>query len=410
MNVEQVRALASPDGQALLRSLPPYDESAVFTLQASLRATGVPADLVAAALTQQRLRERARAKFGEFAHDMLFTSDGLEQATRIEVATVHAARFASLSLATVHDLGCGIGADAITMSVLGVTVSAIDADPVTAAVADTNLRPWPESRARVGLVEDFVPPADAMRGRIGAWLDPARRVAGVADATGRPRRLHRLEDLSPSWSTVQAIAAAVPATGAKLAPSFPHAALPPGAEAQWVSWEGDVVECSLWWGPLARRPGRTALLLGARRPSTLVEDTGDDAEAARSLADLGEWFHEADRAVVQAGLLGGVAARLGGLEVDPGTGYLTTHDAVTLPETKRYAVRAAFPFHAKSLRGWLRDRGITGLTIKKRAGRIDDAALRRQLRIGAGAGDGEQATIVLTRVAGDGVVLVVDPA
>ena len=83
---------------------------------------------------------------------------------------------------------------------------------------------------------------------------------------------------------------------------------------------------------------------------------------------------------------------------------------MTLPETKRYAVRAAFPFHAKSLRGWLRDQGITGLTIKKRAGRIDDAALRRQLRIGAGAGDGEQATIVLTRVAGDGVVLVVDPA
>ena len=37
-------------------------------------------------------------------------------------------------------------------------------------------------------------------------------------------------------------------------------------------------------------------------------------------------------------------------------------------------------------------------------------ALARQLRIGAGAGDGEQATIVLTRVAGDGVVLVVDPA
>ena len=192
---------------------------------------------------------------------MLFTSDGLEQATRIEVATVHAARFASLSLATVHDLGCGIGADAITMSVLGVTVSAIDADPVTAAVADTNLRPWPESRARVGLVEDFVPPADAMRDRIGAWLDPARRVAGVADAAGRARRLHRLEDLSPSWSTVQAIAAAVPATGAKLA------LLPRRSSArrggQWVSWEGDVVECALWWGP--SRGGRAARLCCSAR-------------------------------------------------------------------------------------------------------------------------------------------------
>ena len=146
MNVEQVRALASPDGQVLLRSLPPYDESAVFTLQASLRATGVPADLVAAALTQQRLRARARAKFGEFADDMLFTSDGLEQATRIEVATVHAARFASLSLATVHDLGCGIGADAITMSVLGVTVSAIDAAAYDLVIANYPVDPGQEIR------------------------------------------------------------------------------------------------------------------------------------------------------------------------------------------------------------------------------------------------------------------------
>jgi hypothetical protein len=68
------------------------------------------------------------------------------------------------------------------------------------------------------------------------------------------------------------------------------------------------------------------------------------------------------------------------------------------------------PFNAKSLRGWLRERGVTGLTIKKRGLRIDDTALRRQLRVGTGAGDGEQATILLTRCGGQQVVLVLDPA
>ena len=92
---------------------------------------------------------------------MLFTADGLEQATRLEVAA-HPRRpvLQRRRCATVHDLGCGIGSDAMAMSALGVTVQGVDVDPVTAAIADINLRPWPDSRARVGLAEEFeAPPA-----------------------------------------------------------------------------------------------------------------------------------------------------------------------------------------------------------------------------------------------------------
>jgi len=67
------------------------------------------------------------------------------------------------------------------------------------------------------------------------------------------------------------------------------------------------------------------------------------------------------------------------------------------------------PFSTKSLRAWLVQRGITGLTIKKRGVRLDDDELRRQLRIGRKAGGGAQATVILTRVAGQQAVLVVDP-
>ena len=41
--------------------------------------------------------------------------------------------------------------------------------------------------------------------------------------------------------------------------------------------------------------------------------------------------------------------------------------------------------------------------------RIDDDALRRTLKIGRGAGNGAQAVVILTRVAGEQVVLVVEP-
>ena len=124
---------------------------------------------------------------------MLYTADGLEQASRLEVAATHAGRFYNASLATVHDLGCGIGSDAVAMSALGVTVHGVDVDPVTAAVADINLRPWPDSRARVGLAEEFEPPRDPLRPAGGRVARPRPPHPGShrtprADQAGLPAR------------------------------------------------------------------------------------------------------------------------------------------------------------------------------------------------------------------------------
>ena len=55
-------------------------------------APGTPPERLAVALTQADLRERAVAKFGELAASMYFTPDGLEQATRLSVASHRAAR------------------------------------------------------------------------------------------------------------------------------------------------------------------------------------------------------------------------------------------------------------------------------------------------------------------------------
>lgn len=68
----------------------------------------------------------------------------------------------------------------------------------------------------------------------------------------------------------------------KLAPGIDHALLPPGAEGEWVSVDGDVVEAAAWCGPLAAAPRRATLFQGAE----VVSLTGSGVAAAPS--DLSE--------------------------------------------------------------------------------------------------------------------------
>src|SRR6478672_7169285 len=208
MDRARLHRLTTGEGWGLLQSLPPYEESEALRLQARLRDAGFDPELVAAALNQSRLRARAADKFGEFARGMVLTSDGLEQATRLEVGAHHAQRFRNAGIHTVHDLGCGIGADALAMAGLDLRVRAIDGDELTAAIAAVNLRHWPDSTAQQGLVEEFTAPAGEGARGVGAWLDPARRTPGVADITGRTRRVLGLEAISPPWTVVQEVAAA----------------------------------------------------------------------------------------------------------------------------------------------------------------------------------------------------------
>ncbi|HEY7988553.1 MAG TPA: class I SAM-dependent methyltransferase [Lapillicoccus sp.] len=408
MDLAALALLVDTEGWDLLASLPAYDARSELSLQTRLRDAGYAPELVAAALLQTQLRARARDKFGTFADGMLFTPDGLEQATRFPVAARHAARYLRAEVRLVHDLGCGIGADAMAFAGLDLAVRAVDADAVTATVAGVNLRHWPAAQVIHGRAEDVALPTGEDGTHTGVWVDPARRLGGPADAHGRSRRAHSLDRISPTWAQVQGYAARVPATGAKLAPAFPHAAVPDGAEAQWVSWRGDVVECAVWWGPLAETAGRTATVL--RPGSDGITLTEADAAAAepplRSVAGLGPHLYEPDRAVIRAGLTGALARLVGGAELDDGVGYVAADVAAEVPWAHRYAVVEALPWNVKSVRSWLRARGVGALTIKKRGVPLDPEVVRQQLRL---TGSGE-ATVVLTRVAGQAYVLVVDPA
>ncbi len=144
MDRAELVELLSPEGLRLLDGLPEWDAKAdIVKIVADLRKQGHPPGLVATVLSQARLRHRAKAKFGPFASRMLFTEPGLEQATRLQVAALHAGRFARAGIGHVADLGCGIGGDALAMAAIDLEVTAAEADEVTAAIAAYNLTPFP---------------------------------------------------------------------------------------------------------------------------------------------------------------------------------------------------------------------------------------------------------------------------
>ncbi len=413
--VDPLARLLTPEGMRLLDSLGDYREDQALQRITSLRAEGFDPELISAAMTQARLRTAAAGKFGEFARHMLFTQDGLEQATRLTVSAVHAERFADAGLTRVADLGCGIGADSLTLASAGLDVTAVELDETTAAVATVNLTPFPNARVLQSDVRHV--DLDALPGgRPDAlWLDPARR-----DSSAGPKRLFDPEAFSPPLSFVERLAASGIPIGVKMGPGLPHDAVPEGCEAQWISHRRDVVEVVLWFGALAR-PGvrRAALVMGDDGHHELVSSTpfpdpAEDPTAPRAGAEPaagdpderiepvapGDLLWEPDGAVIRAGLVRDLADRLGAHPVHPRIAYVTRKDDGTgrrdpaTPFARCYRVREVLPHTAKVLKSWVKQHRVGTLEIKKRGTDVTPEQLRRQLR----PSGPNRATLIVTRL------------
>lgn len=389
--------LLTPEGWALLAQLPPYREEQAMQISGGLRERGLDPDLIAAALTQSRLRAKGAAKFGEFAADMLFTAEGLEQATRLEVAAMHAQRYAAAGSTRVADLGCGLGGDSMAMAGLGLQVLAVEQDEMTAACASMNLRAFPEAQVRH---TDALSLDLAAEGVDAIYADPARR-------TRRGNRVFDPAAYSPDLDTVLALREQVPALGIKVAPGIPYTALPSETRAEWISVAGSVLEAGLWFGPLATEgSGRSAVVLTDGATHRL--DGPGDADARPIQAPdgpVGNYLYEPDGAVIRAGLVARVAEMIAGRLLDPSIAYISTETPQTTPFARGYRVLDHFGFGLKRLRSYLRDRNVGRLTIKKRGTAVVPEQLRQQLNLSGSA----EATIVLTRLQGEQSVLVVDP-
>ena len=326
-------------------------------------------DDAAWALGQAALRRSGAAKFSRAA-EMLFTRDGLEQASREPVARWRAARYAAAGVTEVWDLGCGIGSDAMAFSEAGLKVVAIDADPATAKVAAHNLALVGGGEARVGLAEEAELPEGAA-----VFLDPARRTARG--------RTWNVDDFTPPWGFVVEQLASERFVAVKLGPGIPKELIPPHMLAGWVSQRGDVVEATVW-NRLGEGTEAVVLPHELRRPAHPRE---------LGVRPLGRYLIEPDKAVIRAGLISEIGKGQDLWLLDAHTAYLSSDEPSRSPYATCFEVLEVLDFDVRALRRRLAELGVGSVEIKLRALDVDPAALRPQLKL-TGRGS---ATVILAR-------------
>ena len=389
MDLDSFRWLLTEPGQRLLQRAAEAPEDPLEA-SAALRGEASP-EHVAAALTQVALRRKAVEKFGDLAARMYFTPEGLEQATRLVVAEHRAARLQAARSESVIDLGCGIGGDLIAFADAGITTAGLDLDPLRVEVARANL-------AALGLggavmvgdatTVDLTPFAVA-------FCDPARR-----SARGRT---FNVEDWTPGWPFVQALLRRDSCV--KVAPGIPHDLVPGDVEAEWVSDRGEVKEAALWSGRLATTRRRATVIPASGGLATLTDEDLPDELPPPVEGVVPAFLYEPDGAVIRAGLVEAVAAGVHGRLLDEHIAYVVGDEPFHTPFARSYRVLEELPYRERPLRAALRERGIGRLTIKKRGVTVVPDELRKRLSL---TGEGE-ATIVLTRAAGKGICLLVEP-
>ena len=375
MDADDARWLVSSQAAGELAALAAEPDPGALGVAERLRRR-LSVSRAAAVTAQALLRRRARTKFGARADSLFFTTAGLEQASRSPVAAWRAHRLAEAGVRRVADLGCGIGADALAFAAAGLDVFAVEADEVTAILAAANLG-HDVLLGDATAVLDTVPPDAAV------FCDPARRTS--------EGRSWRVEDLSPPWSFVGEVLRTRTAC-IKLAPGLPHALIPDGVAATWVSERGDLVELSLWRGSWPAQ--RQAVLLPSGAVLSGPGDSGavDASTGPARLPVAGEVLYEPDAAVIRAGLVDRLAADLDAVRVQPGIAYLLGRTVRPTPFATAFEVLGVLDTSERALRAWVRSERIGTLEIKKRGVDVDPAALRRRLKPAGPA----SATVVLT--------------
>lgn len=381
------RLLLTPSGQAALAdasALAPT-EAAFLACFETLRKLH-PQSLAKSALETALLRVKARDKFAD-ADRMYFTREALEQATSDVVARHRAKRFAAFG--HVADLCCGIGGDALAFAAVGLTVDAIDTDPLRVAMAEANAAALGVAgRVRCLAGDALTLPLPGVRA---AFADPSRRADG--------RRYLDPEDYTPPLSALRG----------RFAPGFPLAVkIAPGvaqsdlrsidAEVEFVSLSGELKECVMWFGALRSTARRATVLPSA---ATVFAEVPQEP---RPTTAVGAYLYDPDAAITRAGLVRDLAERLDAHPIDATVQLLTSARHTTTPFATVFAVEHAAPFHIKLLRDYLRQRHVGRFTVVKRGSPADADDLLRKLKL-----DGpHHRTVFLTRTDGAHAMIVCD--
>lgn len=393
MRDEIFRFLLSPAGREALELLTPEEINPDNHLHLIDRLRlKFPVDESTAVLETALLRQRGIAKFGRAAQ-MYFTREGLEQATSEVVAAHRARRFTEASMAIVADLGCGIGGDTLALATTA-EVMAIDRLWLHARMTKENAAVY-GVEAKVIVCQADLEQLSPLK--VHAFhFDPARRTS-AGPRSAPTRRLYSPSDYQPPLSLIDIWRESVPHGSVKVSPAIQYHDIPGGAEVEFVSHEGQLKECILWFGGLRDGAERRATLL----PTGHTLSAQDIAAELTLTAPLA-YLYEPDSAIIRARLIPQLGYLLDAGQIDPTIAYLTAERPLESPFARCFRVEDYFPFQLKRLRSYCRAHNIGQVTIKKRGSPIEPDELRQALRLRGN----EHRILILTQASGRPTVIV----
>jgi SAM-dependent methyltransferase len=388
--------LLSATGRELLDRLAGEDVTPdrALVLSAELR-TRYPAEMVAAALTQQALRTAGRSKFS-CADRMLFTRAGLEQASSELTARHVAARFtgAGAGAGLVADLCCGIGGNTVALAAVpGTSVIGVDADLTSLEFARHNVAacapegPGGRLAGRAAFVCADVRAFPLSGTGIDAvFIDPARRDG--------QRRLPPGQYQPPLGWCLE-LDGQVGRVGIKAAPGIRRDLVPDGWETEFVAVGRDLKEALLWSPAIAGSCVSSRATVLSPVGTVAVSITGAQPPVPpAALAPPGEYLFDPSPAVTRAGLVADLAHELGAWQIDPMIAFLSSGEPAQTPFARTLRVLESAPWHEKRFAKRLRELGVGSADIRRRGLAGDVQQIHRRLGL---RGDGA-ATIVLTKV------------
>lgn len=358
MTLEEFQELLSPRGQSVIRSIRQHGFSEATFLSVHKKLSKVyPEGLLRRALETELYRQKARNKI-EHPDEYYFTKEALEQATPTPISRGRATRFAHYR--TVADLCCSVGMDSLELAKKS-EVYAIDSHPLKVAMARANLRQFSAS-----VIQD-----DALITKLdhcqAIFIDPDRRPKGSRQKHG--------EGYSPSLSQIVERFGSKYPLAIKVAPAISWTELQQyDCEKEFVSFNGELKECTLWFGEFKRSP-RSATVY----PSGEHLQGHDPKPAA--IGPIATYLYDLDPTITRSGLVGQLAERLNGWQFDPQIGLITSDTKTHTGFARPYFVEGYCDFSLRTIQEMLRSHSVGQVTLIKRGSPIEVNSFQKKLNL-----------------------------
>ena len=382
ITLDDVEFLVSATGQQLLAEYSTADisEQNTLPLLTNLRKT-LSLEYASAILITLRLRRKAIDKFPQFAEQMLFSEDSLQQASDPRIRQYRANLIANQK---VLDVCCSIGSDALAFAEAGHPVLGLDIDPVRIAMARYNAEICGvEARFEVADVTHSIPENYNF-----IFFDPARRTADG-------KRTFDVESYIPPLSLIHNFHAGEIAV--KLSPAVDLRQLDAyGGQVEFISVGGDLKEAVLW----KNRPQETP-------KATLITDTihhfEPDGHDNVATVPPKQWLLEPDPSILRSGLVQQFASKLNATLLDETIAYLTMDDPIETLWGRYWRILDWMPFNLKKLRRYLSEHHVGQVTVKKRGFPMSPEEVITKLKLKKGD---KSRVLVMTRYEGNPIVMI----